>query len=398
MLAGMGVVVAVLVALAVIVWVAARPADPDAFGDPPDEFSDEPGALIRDEAWTKGVPEGAEAWRLLHTTTRADGSPAVVTTLVLAPKARPEGEPLPVIAWAHGTTGVARGCAPSLLDAPFGGIPALDEVIANGWALVATDYVGLGTPGDHAYLEGDTAARNVLDSVRAARQLDGLELANTTQVWGHSQGGNTTLFAAEIAPDYAPDVEVVGAAAIAPATLLEDLLAEAEGTTVGTILTSLTLVSWSRVYDDVDLDEVVRPGARTLVRDIAGRCVVAPEALPSLAEAAVLRGDVLAVDPSTPPLAAHMAANSPDGRLAVPTIVGQGLADSVVAPGVTDAYVEQRCADGDAVTYHRYPGIDHLPIVLDGSPFDPVLLDWTVARFAGDPPPTACETTTAPPG
>ncbi len=68
-----------------------------------------------------------------------------------SPRAIGPTAPAPVIAWAHGTTGIARDCAPSVFPNPFeaGSFYALDDVIANGWVLVATDYVGLGTPGPH---------------------------------------------------------------------------------------------------------------------------------------------------------------------------------------------------------------------------------------------------------
>ncbi len=120
----------------------------DAFYDTPDDVPDEPGRLLDAEAFDRTIPDDAQAWRILYTTTRADGEPAVASALVVVPRAAPTG-PLPVIALAHGTTGVDRTCAPSVLADPFaaGAFFALDRVIDEGWALVATDYVGLGTEG-----------------------------------------------------------------------------------------------------------------------------------------------------------------------------------------------------------------------------------------------------------
>jgi hypothetical protein len=131
---------------------------------------------------------GAQAYRVLYTSTLDDGEPAVASGIVIAAEDLPPG-PRPVIAWAHGTTGVAEGCAPSLLNDPFGAgaTPALAQVIANGWVMVATDYAGLSIAGPHPYLIGQAAGRSVLDSVRAAHQLDGLVLEDQTEVWGHSQ-------------------------------------------------------------------------------------------------------------------------------------------------------------------------------------------------------------------
>ncbi|NTU81277.1 MAG: hypothetical protein HGA45_18165, partial [Chloroflexales bacterium] len=158
----------------------------DAFYRPPADLPSAPGALLRVEPFTRALPPTAQAWRVLYTTTRADGVPAVASSLVVAPANPPPGS-RPVIAWAHGTTGVDETCAPSLLKDPFGAgaTPALDQVIANGWVLVATDYIGLGTEGPHAYLVGPQAGRAVLDAVRAARQMPALSLSDQTVVWGH---------------------------------------------------------------------------------------------------------------------------------------------------------------------------------------------------------------------
>ena len=139
----------VLVLRAVVVVVSrfrGAHRQPDAFYDPPPGVPPAPGKLLRQGPHERGVPRGARGWRILYTTTRADGSPAVASALVLLPTPRPDG-PLHAIAWAHGTTGVARQAAPSLLDDPLvqGAMPAVAEVVARGWTIVATDYIGLGT-------------------------------------------------------------------------------------------------------------------------------------------------------------------------------------------------------------------------------------------------------------
>jgi hypothetical protein len=104
--------------------------------------------LLRSEPFTRGIPADWRAWRILYTTTRDEDVPAVASGVVIVSKHLPAGL-RPVIAWAHGTTGVASACAPSLLPSRWDTdvIPGLDRVIARGWIFVATDYVGLGTRG-----------------------------------------------------------------------------------------------------------------------------------------------------------------------------------------------------------------------------------------------------------
>jgi hypothetical protein len=155
---------------ATAIWFAALPPSPDSFYRGVPGFDMGPGALITSERYEKAVPRGVRAYRILFTTTRADGGNAVASGLVVVPAAT-GGVLRPVIAWAHGTTGIAPGCAPSVSAKPFANVPDLDRILAEGWAFVATDYVGLGTAGRHAYLVGPEAAHSVLDAVRAARLL-----------------------------------------------------------------------------------------------------------------------------------------------------------------------------------------------------------------------------------
>src|SRR5439155_1171000 len=205
-------------------WLAAGVAvapRPDAFYTPSAALPATPGVLLRGEPSSRAAPPGAQAWRILYTTTRDDHTPAVASAVVLAATGVPAG-PRPVLAWAHGATGIAPACAPSLLADPLGSgaMPGLDQALARGWVVVATDYPGLGTGGPHPFLIGQGEARSVLDAVRAARHLPGVTLGDRTVVWGHSQGGNAALWTGILAPGYAPDAGVVGVAALAPGSEL----------------------------------------------------------------------------------------------------------------------------------------------------------------------------------
>jgi hypothetical protein len=143
------------------VSLGARPADPDAFYAFTSTAPTQPGILLRAEPFTRVVPTNARVWRILYTTTRADNVPAIASAIVLAPSP-PTSDARPVVAWTHGTTGVAPGCAPSVLPPPFpfdATVPALERLIAEKWVLVGTDYVGLGTAGGHPYLIGEPEGR-----------------------------------------------------------------------------------------------------------------------------------------------------------------------------------------------------------------------------------------------
>lgn len=394
-----GLVVIVAIGVGALWWVS-RPADPGDFYETPDAMPEEPGKVIDSEDFTRAVPEGAEAHLIKYTTTIESGEQRVATATVLVPTAKADG-PRPVLAWAHGTTGVVQGCAPSLLAKPWVGIPAIEAVVDAGYVVVATDYVGLGTEGPHQYLVGRTAARNVLDSIRALHDYDdqdditdGAGLTEEAVVWGHSQGGQTTLFTGEVAEDYAPDVDVVGLGALAPPADLAALLGAEKDTIVGKVLSSLAMVSWSQVFDDVDFDEVVRPAARPAAKGIASRCLTTPGAYLSLVEGESLRTSIFEGDPTeNPVLVAHMDDNSASGPIPIPLFIGQGAADDVVDPKVTEAYVDTMCKDPEQnLDFYLLPGITHFTIVDKGSPIDEPLLQWTADRFAGEPVEAGCQT------
>ena len=94
----------------------------------------------------------------------------------------------------------------------------MESLARNGWGIVATDYIGEGTLGAYPYLIGQGEGRSVLDSIRAAHQVDDLDLSDQTVVWGHSQGGHAALWAGQLAPTYAPELQIRGIAALSPAS------------------------------------------------------------------------------------------------------------------------------------------------------------------------------------
>lgn len=372
------------------VWLWARPDRPDAFYTPPAGAPTEPGALIRAESSTRGVPADARGWRILYATTRHDGRPAVASALVVVP-ATAGAAPFRVVAWTHGTTGVAPGCAPSLFPAPFAGMGALPLALDRGWAIVATDYEGLGTAGSHPYLIGLGEARSALDAIRAARQLPGLRLADGVVVWGHSQGGGAALWTGLVAPAYAPDVRIAGVAAAAPASDLPALLEQAQHTLVGRMLSSYVMRAYADAYPDVAFDAYVRPSVQPLARDMARRCMSDRRALVSAVEARIAGATIFAQPPSLGPLGLRLAQNTPQGRLTAPVLIAQGLADDLILPGIQDRFVAAWRAQGQQLDYRTYAGRDHLSLVAPDAPFTSELIGWTRDRFeeAADPRETA---------
>lgn len=366
----------------------------DPFYAAPRIVADEPGTLLRAEEFTRGVPPGAQGWRILYTTTHGDGSAAVASGLVVVPASDASEAAPPVIAWHHGTTGFDEACAPTLAAAPFesGALFVAGDVIAEGWALVMTDYIGLGTTGPHPYLVGEDSARAELDAVRAARQLEGVVLADETVAWGHSQGGGAALWTGAIAEAYAPDVPLAGVAALAPASDLIGLVRGLDDVPGGSVFASYVLAGYAGAYADVRYGDYLRPGAEVTVRQMATRCLAAPGMLVSVLTLLALSEDpdVLAADPASGALGQRLRENVPPATTTVPVLLGQGEADSLIARDMQDDFAAAQCAAGVPVDYRTYPGLDHIPLVERGSAAIAELWAWTRQAFAGETPVVAC--------
>ena len=362
---------------------------PDAFYDPPAKVPSRPGALLRSEPLREvTLPAGMRGWRILYTTTVDDRTPATAVATVFAPVDPPPG-PRPVITWAHGTTGLVQRCMPSLVSAPTEGIPARDRTVAAGWVVVATDYSFAEQGGPHPYIIGEGEARAALDSLRAARQMTELTLVSRTVVWGHSQGGHAALWTGIVGPRYAPDVEIVGVAAIAPAANMKRILET--NVEVNKRLGPYVARSYSRFYPDVGFEQALRPEALAAAPEIAGLCEFLPLDDPQRIDVltGTFDGPALAIDTDAA-LARRLAQNTADHAIAAPVVIAQGLADPVVAPTLTDAWVEERCGAGQRLEYWTFADHDHGTIVRPGTPLEDPLVAWTTARFANEPQATGC--------
>jgi hypothetical protein len=236
-----------------------------------EELRGPPGTVIRQEPMPF-APMGASAYRILYRSTGLHYEPIAVSGMVIVPSGPAPQGGRPIVAWAHPTTGVVPHCAPSLAIFHFQQIQGLRSILRHGFIVAATDYPGLGTAGTHPYLVGVSEARAVIDSVRAARSISGTDGGNRYAAWGHSQGGQAALFSGLIADSYAPELNLVGVAAAAPATNLVTLMSDDFKSRGGKNLTAMTLWSWSRVFG-APIDRVVEPAAVPNVDRLAEQCI-----------------------------------------------------------------------------------------------------------------------------
>jgi hypothetical protein len=343
--------------------------------------------------WAERVaaPEGALAWRILYHSRSVRGDDIAVSGLVVVPDREPPRGGFPVIGYAHGTTGLADSCAPSrraeALEGAAGanvrGDLPLPPFWDAGYVVVATDYEGLGTPGPHPYLVGGSEARSVLDSIRAARALPEAHAGEPAVVVGISQGGHAALFTGELAEAYAPDAGLRGVVALAPGAELVQAAALLTGDPSVVGFGVAIGYGFAAANPELRLDEVLTPRALAAIDVIETGCI--DDILEAYAGpvAETLRLDRL----MQPPWPALLDENTPGRvRSSVRIFVGQGEADPLVIPELTDALVARLCAIGDGVTYRRYPGESHSGVV-EASQGD--VLAWIADVVAGRPTGTA---------
>lgn len=347
------------------------------------------GTLISAEPMA-GAPAGARAWRIRYHSTNDRGEREQVTGVVVTPAGPAPRGGRPVLAWAHGTWGVAPKC--QLSDRTwFQTAPALNDVLARGYAMVATDYAGFGTPQPHPYLVGRSAAHSVIDAVRAAGDVPAAGVGRRYAVWGESQGGHAALWTGLTTRTYAPGLELVGVAAAAPPTDLVQNLTGGSDASIRAFLTAYTADSWSRHFG-APLRTLGRPATGALIGRLARNNCVELGAKPRLGTiigVAMLRRDLRGVDLGRIQPWARIARENSVAAISpgVPVLIGQNPRDTIVGPGITQDYVRRLCRTGARVRSISIVGEGHATSARDSAR---ETLDWIDARFAGARAPSDC--------
>ncbi len=295
------------------------------------------------------APDNVRAWEVVYRSETITGMATTVTGWIAIPEARAE---MPVMAWAHPTAGLGDDCAPSRVGGrtPF----HFEHELEAGWVVVATDYEGLGGPGLHPYLVSESEARSIFDIVRAARELDG-RVGSDLLLWGFSQGGHAVLSAAALAPALAPDLDVLGTVAVAPAVDLIGWPAWAIGTSQQGYLVAV-VAGFAAAYD-LDVTEVLAPPAVALLGEVETFC-----GDPTFYAVAKLPADeAFATSPAEiEPWATLLTENSPAFfPIGSPVLLVLGDQDELWPIDLLSIVVERMCAVDTPVATSIHLGQDH---------------------------------------
>ena len=330
---------------------------PPAQAQTPDVAST-PGAVTAVEVFpaSSWIPGAVTGTKVTYTTTGPLGRSATSTGAVFLPPGEPPPGGWPVVSWAHGTVGIADRCSPTVTG-KIGG-PYLAHWLSQGYAVVATDYVGLGTPGLHPYLDGPTEANSVIDMVRAARAVEPA-LSPRWIVLGQSQGGQAALFTAARATGRAPELDFRGAVATGAPSNLENLTTlvtpgfprlPLEGSTV---FVSYILAGLRAARPDIDVDRFLTPVGLDALAAAETECY--ETMAPKLAGVSI--GSLVARPLDDPALLAAVRdmLEVPTTGYDRPVFLGQGLTDDIVPAPLVLKLAAELAANRQPVTFRTYP-------------------------------------------
>ncbi|WP_415433300.1 lipase family protein [Acetobacter indonesiensis] len=347
-----------------------------------------PGGLIRAEKVTDyAIPAGMTAWRILYHSLDAERHDVVTSAFVLLPAGPVPAGGWPTVAWAHGTSGVAQPCAPSLMKDLYYGDEGLFDFPKAGLAVVATDYHGEGTPGAHQYMNKLAQGYDVIYSVAAAHAALPGVLSKQWVADGHSQGGMASWSVGEMEqqmnnPDYLGTVSVSGTVDML------DFIAPKPEEVGAPFYFPMVAYGLKARYPDFDVKIVLTKQGYEHYPLIATKAcwftgyaaylgkssaqIMKPNWTKVPAVQAMLKEDIMGEKPVKGPL-----------------MVLTGGGDVSVPPGGVKKTAHKACKNGIKLFFHLYPGLDHDPTMINSTQDQ---IAWIKDRFAGKPFEENCNT------
>lgn len=293
--------------------------------------------------------------------------PIVTSGYLLLPKGKAPPSGWPILAWAHGTTGVADTCAPS---GDYAGGPvhvyqqiaakALNAWLARGYAVIAPDYQGLGIPGGHPYMNAESQLHTVVDAVRATHHIKPYKFSKNWYVMGHSQGGAASLKVAADGQKDAPEFNLRGAISLAPGGYQYEGIAEyvasnSQITTEVAAFFPIVLLGAEAADPSLAPANLVSPEMGQILNHARSRCLSELQTDLKIAPKTVFKPNV-----NLEPLTNYLKKQAIENMTpTVPILVIQGEKDQLVDYRGTYAYYQQVCAKQKPIAFHPIKNGDH---------------------------------------
>ena len=358
------------------------------FYEAPSPIPQELGTVVRMEPLGVDVP-GGTGYRMLYVSQRPDSERAVSGGMLFIPSTPAPAGGRPVVAWAHGTLGMGDACTPSRSTNPLQDTDNwLGEMMNLGWIVVSTDYVGMGTPGPNLYLVAQAEARDVVNSVRAARNVPEAHAGNRFIAWGHSQGGHSSLWTGHLAKSLAPELDLIAVAAAAPAAELNSIIGAQWNTPVGWVIGPEVEQSWPVVYPTLPLEGVVTARGLANSERLANECITVA-GIEGLARTD-LGQDYFVADPLTNKAWAGAGQDQTPLPLPadMPVMIAQSTADEVVLAWPNALLQLAWCSAGSTISMLWLGEVTHQATAVVAGP---AVVAWIADRFAGRPAGRTCD-------
>ncbi len=333
------------------------------------------------------APAGAQGWNVVYVSEGADGRLVNVSGELYAPLNQSRDRRL--VIWNHGTSGSQDSCAPSRNDQYESSgrtrVPALEALLQAGYVVAMSDYQGLGTPGATEYLNGPTQGKAALDVARAARNVTDARVGTRVAMYGFSQGGQTSLWAAHLAATYAPELTLLGVVATAPAARHLDLSFYDLGIRANAGYFISRMSGLAVGHPEVKLRDILTPAGLEMLDTQTWDCYEI------FARAAALEEPYARRDALQPGTAWRTLLEANDRFLPIPAevplLILQGDRDVDVPVHLTRALHRDLCAGQSRVEYKEYPGVNHMDMNDQAAP---LMTAWFDARFGDVEAPETC--------
>lgn len=351
------------------------------------------GVLIRTEPLPEvaGLAEASRGIRILYSS--VDGlsdtpAPVAVSGALFLPRGDAPAGGFPLIAWAHGTVGIADVCAPSNNPRSERDARYLNHWLKQGYAVVASDYQGLGSPGGHPYLATRPAALSVLDSIRAVQGNPDFRLSKSVVLVGQSQGAGAAFATAGEAATYAPELDIRGTVATGTPYFTNDTAPAVRDPNAvsGVLAYSLYIMYLAQQVDPAfKIADYISDKAKAVMETTRTQCL--GQAWSQIENEGISQANAFVKDP-TPALTKYFPLMAYSTlKLRSPLFMGTGGKDLDVPPPGQERLFIDACKAGSVIERHVYPGLDHSGTVngslADSTPF-------VKKVFAGEPVATSC--------
>ncbi|MFC9440890.1 lipase family protein [Nocardia sp. NPDC057030] len=323
--------------------------------------------------------------------TNSQGQPIAATTTVLTPNGHRADAPL--LSFQHIINGLGTQCAISHglyandtnFIVPFA--PALNIALLRGWSVALPDHLGPNS----AYGAAKLGGKITLDGVRAAQRLSRLGLGKSpVALAGYSGGGMATAWAAALAPKYAPELNLVGAAEGGVPMNLQTMgwaIGHNQHPAFG--LAFAAVLGLEREYPDrLPITDALSQRGLAAARDIANSCtndLIARGAGHAFDDYA--KDNVMAHDPKAWEVADENSVELYDGVPEAPIFEWHSPQDTLIPLDAITNTVNRYCRAGVRVESELFPSPDHLTTAVVGFPS---MLNWLDGRYSGKPAPSNC--------